>query len=89
MIADFTPTSDQTLIVESIESVLSQELPVERLRSEGSSGGAAERAMWDKLVDLGLFGLGLAEALGGTGYGLAEEALASRALGPKGQISFC
>ena len=81
MIVDLTPTEDQALIAESLGSLLADTLPVERLREGDRHRGAAERAAWPQLVELGLFGLGLPEDKGGIGYGLAEEVLAARALG--------
>jgi alkylation response protein AidB-like acyl-CoA dehydrogenase len=81
MIADLNPTDDQTMIVDSIEDLLAGALPMERLRAETAHGGAAERAVWGNLTELGLFGFGLAESAGGIGYGLPEEVLAARSCG--------
>jgi alkylation response protein AidB-like acyl-CoA dehydrogenase len=81
MIVDLNPTEDQTLIVDSVEGLLARALPVERLRTDSSFAGAAERGIWGDLVDLGLFGFGLSEAAGGVGYGLPEEVLAARSFG--------
>ena len=81
MIVDLLPSEQQQLIEDSIRGVLAARLPVSRLREAASHGAAAERAAWDSLAELGLFGLGVAEARGGLGLGAAEEALAARALG--------
>lgn len=81
MIVDLHPSEEQQLIEDSVTALLRQKLPVERLREPASHGAAAERAVWQDFADLGLFGLGLAEALGGVGLGAPEEALAGRALG--------
>jgi alkylation response protein AidB-like acyl-CoA dehydrogenase len=81
MIVDLHPSEEQQLIEDSVTALLRQKLPVERLRDPASHGGAAERAAWRDFAELGLFGLGLAEDLGGVGLGPAEEALAGRALG--------
>jgi alkylation response protein AidB-like acyl-CoA dehydrogenase len=81
MIVDLNPSEDQSQIVDSIESLLSRALPMERLRAPDSFGGAAERAAWNDLSEIGLFGLGLADLAGGMGYGLPEEILAARSLG--------
>ena len=81
MIVDLTPTEDQAMIAESLGSLLADNLPVERLRERERQKGAAERAAWPQLVEMGLFGLGLPEEKGGIGYGLPEEVLAARALG--------
>jgi alkylation response protein AidB-like acyl-CoA dehydrogenase len=81
MIVDLEPTEDQTLIVESVAGLLADRLPVSRLREATARGGATERAIWDDLAGLGLFGLGLPDEKGGIGYGLPEEVLVARALG--------
>jgi alkylation response protein AidB-like acyl-CoA dehydrogenase len=81
MIVDLNPSEDQTLIIDSVEGLLGRALPIERLRSDSAFGGAAERAVWSDLVDLGLFGFGLPESAGGVGYGLPEEVLAARSFG--------
>ena len=78
---DLEPTEEQALIVESIDTLLHEALPVERLRESLNTGAAAERRRWQDLVEVGLFGLGLSTTEGGPGYGLAEEALAARTMG--------
>jgi alkylation response protein AidB-like acyl-CoA dehydrogenase len=81
MIVDLLPSEDQQMIADSINAFLSDRLPVARLREETAFGGAAERGEWQGLAELGLFGLGVAEDLGGLGLGVAEEALVARSLG--------
>jgi alkylation response protein AidB-like acyl-CoA dehydrogenase len=81
VIVDLNPTEDQRLIVDTVETLLSRALPVERLRQPASFGGGSERGVWSDLVELGLFGFGLAESSGGIGYGLPEEVLAARSFG--------
>lgn len=81
MIVDLTLTDDQSMIDDATRAFLRANLPVERLRDPASGGGGAERAAWHAFRDLGLFGLGVPEALGGLGLGLPEEALVARALG--------
>ena len=81
MIIDLTLSDDQRMIEDGARTFLQDRLPVERLREPQNHGGAAERALWQELSELGLFGLGCAERDGGLGMGLAEEVLAARALG--------
>ena len=81
MIIDLVPSDEQRMIEDGLRDFLHGRLPVERLRDPRNHGAAAERALWQELCGLGLFGLGSAEADGGMGLGLAEEALAARALG--------
>jgi len=81
MIIDLTLSDDQRMIEDGVRDFLHGRLPVERLREPQNHGGTAERALWQELTELGLFGLGCAEQDGGLGMGFAEEALAARALG--------
>ena len=81
MIVDLTLSGDQRLIEQGVCEFLRDRLPVERLRDAAGACGGTERALWAELADLGLFGLGIAEAMGGLGLGLAEEVLIARALG--------
>jgi alkylation response protein AidB-like acyl-CoA dehydrogenase len=81
MIVDLNLSEEQRMIDESLSSLLQQRLPVSRLRDPGAHGAAAERYAWASFVELGLFGLGIAEADGGLGLGTAEEVLTAQALG--------
>jgi alkylation response protein AidB-like acyl-CoA dehydrogenase len=81
VIVDLLPTDDQAMIEQGVVDFLRDCLPVERLREAKNHAGAAEREAWDALVELGLFGIGLAEEAGGLGLGLPEEALIVRAFG--------
>jgi alkylation response protein AidB-like acyl-CoA dehydrogenase len=81
MIADLLPTEDQSMIEAAVAGFLADRLPPARLRDAAAGGGAAERAAWPGLAEIGLFGLGLSEAAGGVGYGLPEEIIAARELG--------
>ena len=81
MITDLLPTEDQSMIQESVAGFLADRLPPDRLRETSAMAGGAERAVWAGLAEIGLFGLGVAEAAGGVGYGLPEEVIAARELG--------
>jgi len=81
MIVDFQLSEEQQLIEDSISGLLAERLPVERLRETGSHFGAAEHRLLPAFAELGLFGLAVPEAQGGIGLGIAEEALAAKALG--------
>lgn len=81
MIVDLLPTEDQAAIRDSVVSVLAKELPISRLHDPVNTWGAAERAIWPTLAELGLFGLGVSEERGGIGYTLAEEITVARELG--------
>lgn len=81
MIVDLNLSEEQQMIEDSVTSFLRDCLPVERLRESRNRGGAAEAGVWSDLAELGLFGLGLSEDLGGAGLGLAEECLVARGFG--------
>lgn len=81
MIFDLFLSDEQRLLVESLQTFLSDALPVERLRHPTGFGAQQERNLWSQLAGLGLFGFAIPEVNGGVGYGLPEEVLASQALG--------
>lgn len=67
---DLSLTDEQREIVGSAEALLREQCPVSRLRP-----GQKPVDVHALLTDFGWFGLGLTEALGGSGLGIAEEAL--------------
>jgi alkylation response protein AidB-like acyl-CoA dehydrogenase len=77
---DLMQSDEQRSIVASVADVLTEELSIERVRAATVDGGGL-REFWRQAGDLGWFGLGLDESLGGTGYGLVEEALMFREVG--------
>ncbi|MHB8463926.1 MAG: acyl-CoA dehydrogenase family protein [Acidimicrobiales bacterium] len=78
---DLLPSPEQQEIVAAAAAFLGRELPVSRIREMRTHASSVDRAAWARCADLGWFGLGLPEALGGVGYGLIEEALLFRELG--------
>lgn len=78
---DLLPSSEQDEIATVVASFLRAELPINDLRVNHHDYASFTTAMWKKCGDLGWFGLGLSEELGGVGYGLAEEVLLFRELG--------
>jgi alkylation response protein AidB-like acyl-CoA dehydrogenase len=78
---DLLPSSEQDEIVSVVAGFLRAELPINDLRVNREEHSSFTPAMWKKCGDLGWFGLGLSEELGGVGYGLVEEALLFRELG--------
>jgi len=81
MNVDLLPTEEQGAIRDSVAAALAKQFPVDRLHDEKTYSAGAERAKWEVFTGLGVFGLGLPEALGGVGYGLAEEVTVARELG--------
>lgn len=76
---DFLPNDEQQQIIDSVRGYFAAEFPLERLRPKAADDGG--RSRWPAIGALGFFGLGLAEAEGGVGYTLAEEALLFREAG--------
>lgn len=72
---DFTLSDEQTAIAELAGRILSEQLPVERLKEieEGEQWFAAD--VWAELAKADLLGIALPEAQGGGGFGFFELAL--------------
>jgi alkylation response protein AidB-like acyl-CoA dehydrogenase len=75
------PTDEQEAFVTSSAAFLVASLPITRLRELTVASAAIDDVTWVTCAELGWFGLGLPEALGGLGAGLADEALLFRELG--------
>jgi alkylation response protein AidB-like acyl-CoA dehydrogenase len=78
---DLLPTAEQEEIARSTASFLAKELPVSRLRERLDEPSPIDRAIWARAAALGWLALGLAEDVGGVGYGLAEEVMVFREIG--------
>jgi alkylation response protein AidB-like acyl-CoA dehydrogenase len=76
---DLMLTDEQAMIAETVEDYLARELPLERLRPKARRPDPVQ--VCKNMVELGLFGAGLPEKVGGAGLGLAEEVLVQRACG--------
>jgi alkylation response protein AidB-like acyl-CoA dehydrogenase len=70
---------DERMIADSVNAYLARELPIERLRPKAAPRDLA-RIRAD-MVEHGWFGVGLPEAVGGSGLGLVEEMLVQRECG--------
>lgn len=79
MTIDLNLSSDQNQIVASMGKALSEQLPVSRLR--GRHAASPDLAHLPALADLGVFGLGTSDAVGGAGFGITEEMLLFTELG--------
>jgi alkylation response protein AidB-like acyl-CoA dehydrogenase len=75
------PTAEQIEIVDSLRSLLRARAPVSRLRPPAPQTGNSDQRLYRELGDLGIWGCGLAEAIGGVGLSAAEESLIYRELG--------
>ncbi len=78
---DLLPTSVQQEIAASSAAFLADVLPLERRRTLAESDSGVDERVWSSAAELGWFGLGLPEELGGIGAGLADETLLLRELG--------
>ena len=91
---DLLPTDEQAEIASTVRSALEAAFPLTdrdrfdaigaqetRLSGDRTTGPLIEDARWSGFGELGWFSLGLAEADGGVGYGLAEEVLLAEELG--------
>jgi alkylation response protein AidB-like acyl-CoA dehydrogenase len=78
---DLLPTPEQDEIVSSVSTLLAAQLPMTRVRELHADEAGIDESVWAACAAQGWFGLGLAEADGGVGCGLAEEALLFREVG--------
>jgi alkylation response protein AidB-like acyl-CoA dehydrogenase len=78
---DLLPSPEQAEIVDSSAAFLRDRLPITRTRALLSTPSNVDRDAWAAAAELGWFALGLPEALGGVGCGLADEALLFREIG--------
>lgn len=78
---DLLPTPAQLEVVALAADFLANELPIATIRQRRDEPAAVPASTWSACAELGLFGLGLPEQLGGAGFGLVEEALLFRELG--------
>jgi alkylation response protein AidB-like acyl-CoA dehydrogenase len=73
----YHPTAEQLALGSTIGESLDELLPLSRLHSLQRE----EDSTWKNLEDIGIFGIGVSEALGGSGLGAVEEALIVMRLG--------
>ncbi len=72
---DLLPTEEQDEIINTVRSQLERNFDLHALAELDGANSVVDSALWKQCAELGWFGLGLPEALGGVGYTLAEEAL--------------
>jgi len=72
---DLTLGPEETAVRDAIRGVLTERLPLARVRAVASAEPGIDEALWREAGGLGWFGLGLPEDAGGAGYGAAEEML--------------
>lgn len=78
---DFGLSEDQLLLEQTLRRFLSDRVPIERVRELREKDCPNDRAVWSALAELGVTGILVPEAQGGSGLALLEAALAAQALG--------
>jgi alkylation response protein AidB-like acyl-CoA dehydrogenase len=78
---DLLPSDEQNEIVATVRSQLRRDFDLFALADRDGQPSVVDHDLWSRCADLGWFGLGLDEKLGGVGYSLVEEALLFGELG--------
>lgn len=78
---DFGLSEDQILLERTVRSFLADQVPMERVRELRGKDCPNDRAIWSALAELGVAGVLVPEARGGSGLALLDAALVSQALG--------
>jgi alkylation response protein AidB-like acyl-CoA dehydrogenase len=76
---DLLPSVEQQQIIDNVSALLSDAAPISRLRQKSSIRDGMH--VWSSIANLGCFGLGMPEALGGVGATVVEEMLVFREFG--------
>lgn len=75
------PSADQTEIINTLRTYLSEQIPVARFRPPSPQVGNSDASYWPQLSELGFLGITISEELGGIGLTASEEMLAHREFG--------
>ena len=78
---DFGLSEDQLLLEQTVRSFLADQVPIGRVRELREKDCPNDRALWTALAELGVTGILVPEAQGGSGLALLDAALVSQALG--------
>ena len=78
---DFGLSEDQQLLEETVRSFLREHVPITRVRELRDEGRANDRSLWRDLAEMGITGILIPEAQGGSGLRLLDAALVSQSLG--------
>ena len=78
---DFGLSEEQRLLQETMRGFATAECPAARLRELFEAGAGHDPALWKGLAEIGVAGLALPEAHGGSGLELLELALVAEVLG--------
>ncbi len=78
---DFGLSDDQRLIQETVRGFLDDRVPITRVRELRDADCPNDRGIWKALAELGMTGILVPEAQGGSGLTLLDAALVSQSLG--------
>ncbi len=78
---DFGLSEEQVLLKATIKRFLEEQCPATRVRAIMESDSGHDSGLWKSLVDLGVTGLNIPAAYGGSGLELLDAALAAEELG--------
>jgi len=78
---DFGLSEEQVLLKSTIKRFLDEQCPTTRVRAIMESDSGHDSGLWKGLVDLGVTGLNIPAAYGGSGLELLDVALAAEELG--------
>ncbi|MGH0033048.1 MAG: acyl-CoA dehydrogenase family protein [Myxococcota bacterium] len=78
---DFGLSDDQKLLEETVRGFLADKVPITRVRELRDADCPNDRAVWKQLAEMGVTGVLVPEAQGGSGLGLLDAALVAQSLG--------
>lgn len=78
---DFGLSEEQSIMERTLRRFVEDSVPASRVRRIMESSSGHEPAVWKELVDLGVAGILVPEAHGGSGLALLDAAVAAQALG--------
>jgi len=78
---DFGLSDDQQLLEKTLRGYLAEHAPITRVRELRAADSVHDPALWKGLAELGMPGVLVSEAHGGSGLGLLDAALVAQSLG--------
>lgn len=78
---DFGLSEDQVMLEQTVRGFLADQVPIERVRALREADCPNDRSIWSSLAELGVAGILVPEAQGGSGLGLLDAVVTSQALG--------
>ncbi len=78
---NFDLTDDQKMLVETVQSFVKKDSPVERMRRLRTDAIGWEKAVWKQMGELGWLGVMFPESVGGAGMSFVEAGLIIEQLG--------